>query len=91
VAARFKGSGAGDTWPCRGQVVLHAPAAAVAPYVGDGTLEALGPDRCRLTAGSWSWTGLAAAIARHDVDFQVLGPPPLREAVATLARRCATA
>jgi len=91
VAARFKGSAAGDTWPCRGQVVLHAAASAVAPYIGDGTLETLGPDRCRLTAGSWSWGGLAAAIARYDVDFEVVGPPELRDALDTLARRCASA
>jgi predicted DNA-binding transcriptional regulator YafY len=90
VAARFKGSRGSDTWPCRGRVVLHAPAASVAPYIGDGTLEALGPDRCRLTAGSWSWAGLAASIARYDVDFEVLDPPPLREAFAGLARRCST-
>ena len=54
-------------------------------------LESLGPDRCRLTAGSWSWTGLAAAIARYDVDFDVLGPKPLQEACAALAERCARA
>jgi biotin operon repressor len=91
VSARFKGSRGDDTWPCRGQVVLHAPAAAVAPYIGDGTLEALGPDRCRLTAGSWSWAGLAASIARHDVPFEVIDPPALRAAFATLGRRCSVA
>jgi predicted DNA-binding transcriptional regulator YafY len=91
VAALFKGSRSDDAWPCRGQVVLHAPASSVAPYIGDGTLEALGPDRCQLTAGSWSWAGLAASIARYDVTFEVLDPPPLREAFATLAERCSTA
>ncbi len=91
VAGRFKGSPSGDTWPCRGQVVLHTAAADVAPFIGDGVLESLGPDRCRLTAGSWSWTGLAAAIARYDVDFDVLGPKPLQEACAALAERCARA
>ena len=91
VAALFKGSRGSDTWPCRGIVILHAPASSVAPYIGDGTLEALGPDRCQLTAGSWSWTGLAASIARHDVDIEVLNPPPLREAFAALARRCSIA
>ena len=29
----------------------------------DGMVEALGPDRCRVILGSWSWTGLAAASA----------------------------
>ena len=91
VTALFKGSRGSDTWPCRGQVVLHAPASAVAPYIGDGTLEALDLDRCRLTAGSWSWAGLAASIVRYDVIFEVLSPPELQAAFATLAQRCATA
>jgi predicted DNA-binding transcriptional regulator YafY len=91
VAARFKGSRDGDSWPCRGQVILHAAASSVAPYLGDGTLETLGPDRCRLTAGSWSWAGLAASIARYDVAFDVLDPPQLRAAVAALAQRCSAA
>ena len=72
-------------------MVLHAPASAVAPYVGDGTLVALGPDRCRLTAGSWSWAGLAASISRHDLPVEVLDPPELREAFAALARRASAA
>jgi predicted DNA-binding transcriptional regulator YafY len=91
VAALFKGSRGSDAWPCRGQVVLHAPVSAVLPYIGDGMLEALGPDRCRLTAGSWSWTGLAASIARYDVPFEIVDSPELRKACSTLARRCATA
>lgn len=88
VTALFKGSRTGeDAWPCRGRVVLDAPPSAVAPYVGDATLEALGPDRTVLRAGSWSWAGLAASVARFDVDFEVLDPPELRDAVAGLARR----
>ncbi|ROP26993.1 helix-turn-helix transcriptional regulator [Pseudokineococcus lusitanus] len=94
VAALFRGSrdpGGAGGWPCRGEVVLAAPASAVAPYVGDGTLEPLDDDRCRLVAGSWSWAGLAASLARLDVDLEVVGPPELREAFAHLARRAGAA
>ncbi len=88
VAARFKGATGPDlTWPCVGSVVLQTSAASVEPYVGDATLHVLAADRCRLTAGSWSWASLAASIARYDVEFEVVGPPALRDAVADLARR----
>jgi predicted DNA-binding transcriptional regulator YafY len=88
VAARFKGSDVVDAWPCTGTVVLHVPAREVAPYLEpDAVLEDLGPDRCRLTLGSWSWTALAAKVAGFDAAFDVLGPPELRDATAVLAER----
>lgn len=87
VAGLFKGSRTGDAWPCTGTVVIHAPASQIAPYIGDGLLESLDPQRCRLTAGSWSWTGLAASIARFDADFEVEGPEELRTAVSRLSDR----
>ncbi|MFD7712311.1 helix-turn-helix transcriptional regulator [Streptomyces sp. NPDC059786] len=90
VTSRFRGST--DTtgaWPCTGTVVLGVDAAALAPYVHDGVLEELGPGRCRLTLGSWSWTALAAAIARFDADITVVGPPELTHAFAHLAQRLA--
>ncbi len=91
VASRFRGStGAGD-WPCRGEVILDVPAADVSRYTRDGVVEALGPGRCRLVLGSWSWPGLAAAIGRFDADIQVVGPAELRDAFAHLARRYADA
>jgi hypothetical protein len=37
--------------------------------------------------GSWSWMGLAAGLARFDVDIEVIGPDELRRAFARLARR----
>jgi len=89
VAARFRGSVDSTDWPCRGEVVLHLPASAVAPFIGDGVVEELGPDRCRLVLGSWSWTGLAATVGRFDADFEIVGPPALREAFVRLARRYA--
>ncbi len=94
VTARFRGSGdtggPGD-WPCRGEVILHLPAADVYRYAGDGLVEELGPNRCRLTVGSWSWPGLAAAIGRFDADIEAVSPPELKRAFAHLARRYARA
>ncbi len=88
VSARFLGAG---DWPCRGEVVLNLPAAAVQPYASDGVVEELGPDRCRVLMGSWSWAGLAATLGRFDADLEVVGPAELRDAFATLARRYAAA
>lgn len=90
VANRFRGSdgsGGPGTWPCHGEVILELPAAAVFPFARDGVVEALGPDRCRLVLGSWSWPGLAAIIGGFDADFGVVGPPELKHAFTLLARR----
>lgn len=91
VAARFKGSAVTDAWPCHGEVLLPLAAAEVSPFVGDGVVEELGPTRCRLVLGSWSWPALAAAIGRFDVDVEVVGPPALSHAFAQLAARYARA
>lgn len=91
VAARFTGSEVGDRWPCRGKVILDRAAGQVLPFAGDGTVEALGPDRCSLEAGSWSWVSLAASLLRFDADLEVVGPPELTGAFAELARRSAAA
>ncbi len=87
VIAKFRGSEAGAGRPCRGTVLLDRPAAEVALYTRDGVVEEAGPGRCRLTLGSWSWTGLAAAVARYDADVEVVGPPELSRAFAHLAER----
>ncbi|MER6186728.1 WYL domain-containing protein [Streptomyces sp. NPDC001652] len=92
VTGRFRGNdGATTDWPCQGEVVLHLPAAEVAPFAQDGIVEELGPHHCRLTLGSWSWTGLAAALGRFDTEFDVIGPPQLATACADLAARYARA
>ncbi|WP_128380690.1 helix-turn-helix transcriptional regulator [Streptomyces cavernae] len=92
VTSRFRGNeGATTDWPCQGEVILHLPAAHVAPFAQDGIVEELGPHRCRLTLGSWSWTGLAATIGRFGTDIEVIGPPPLATAFAELAARYARA
>ncbi|MGW5665493.1 helix-turn-helix transcriptional regulator [Streptomyces sp. NPDC003758] len=92
VTGRFRGTDGSTTdWPCRGEVVLDLPAQAVAPFAQDGIVEELGPGRCRLTLGSWSWTGLAAAVGRFDTDIRVIGPPQLTRAFGELAARYANA
>ncbi|MFJ1578269.1 helix-turn-helix transcriptional regulator [Streptomyces sp. NPDC088182] len=91
VAGRFKGLDGAGAWPCRGEVILDLPAAAVSCYIRDGVVEELGQDRCRLVLGSWSWPGLAAAIGRFDAGIEVVGPAELKDAFARLARRYADA
>ncbi|MEO3858199.1 WYL domain-containing protein [Acrocarpospora sp. B8E8] len=91
VASRFRGSDGTGTWPCRGEVILDLPAAAVSRYIRDGVVEELAPNRCRLVLGSWSWPGLAATIGRFDADIEVVGPAELKNAFAHLARRYANA
>lgn len=91
LSARFKGSESTDAWPCRGEVILDLPVAEVAPFAGDGVVEALGATRTRLTTGSWSWAALAAALARFDTEIEVVTPPELREAFAELSRRAGRA
>jgi predicted DNA-binding transcriptional regulator YafY len=87
VAGRFRGADGPGTWPCRGEAVLALPAADVIPFAGDGVVEQLGPDRCRVVLGSWSWVGLAAGLGRFDADIEGVRPDELRRACARLARR----
>jgi predicted DNA-binding transcriptional regulator YafY len=92
VSARFKGSEFTNRWPCTGKVVLHRPADYVRSFADDGIVEDLGPDRCSLEIGSWSWIALAASLARFDTAIDVVYPPELAEAFAELAvRNSATA
>jgi predicted DNA-binding transcriptional regulator YafY len=91
LSARFKGSAGTDDWPCRGEAVLHAPLAEIAPYLGDGTGEPVAPDRCRVRLGSWSWDGLAAELCRFTVPMGEVGPAELRAALSSLAERAAAA
>lgn len=88
VSARMKGSDA-DEWPCRGTVLLHLPARDVLPFSGDGTVTAVEQDSCTLEAGSWSWGALAASFGRFEASMEVVEPPELASAFATLADRYA--
>ncbi|MET3635909.1 helix-turn-helix transcriptional regulator [Curtobacterium oceanosedimentum] len=89
VSARFKGSDHEDAWPCRGTVSLSAAdAARTVPFLPeDAVLADPVDDRRRLTLGSWSWDGLAGAVAGLTVPFVVEGPGELRAAVDALASR----
>lgn len=94
MTARFRGHstpGAGDRWPCQGTVILHVPAAEVAPYLLEGMVEPLGPDRCRLVMGAWTWAALAASIARTDADIDGVEPAELAQAFRELAHRASHA
>ena len=72
--------------------MLHAPAAEIAAWVRrQAVVEELGPDRCRVLAGSWSWDRLAAWVGMFDVDMEVVGPVELKEAAARLSRRYSAA
>jgi hypothetical protein len=75
--------------PAGGSEILGP--ADVSPFAGDGIVEELGPDRCRLILGSWSWVGLAATVGRFDADIEVVRPTELRDAFARLSRRYADA
>jgi predicted DNA-binding transcriptional regulator YafY len=87
LAARAKGSTTEDRWPCTGVVEIALPAREVAPWIGDGSLEEIDDGSCRITVGSWSWTGVLAAVTRFDAPFTVVGPAALREAALVLAER----
>jgi predicted DNA-binding transcriptional regulator YafY len=82
VSSRFNRPKTRDEWPCVGEVILDLPVADVIPFAGDGVVQPVGPDRCHLRLGAWSWPGLAAALARFDVEIEVLDPPELRTAFA---------
>ena len=88
VAERFTR----PSYPVRGTVELALDAATVAAWAGtDALVEPVGDGRCRLTAGSWSWGGLAAWFGIFDVPFRVVGPAELHDAVAHLAARASAA
>lgn len=92
VVGEFDRGDTTDHWPCRGEVVMELAATDVARWApGGARVTELGPQRCRASLGAWSWAGLAGLIGTFDCEFTVLGPPPLAEACAQLARRYAAA
>ncbi|MDF9715109.1 WYL domain-containing protein [Nocardioides sp. ChNu-153] len=92
VVGRFRGAAAGGVaWPCTGEVVVDLPVGRVAPFAGDGVVEAVGVRRTRLIQGAWSWPALAASLLRYDADLEVVGPPELVEAFRELGERCGRA
>ncbi|MFC7979162.1 helix-turn-helix transcriptional regulator [Streptomyces cinereoruber] len=92
LTSRFRDNdGATTGWPCEGEVILRLPAADAAPFAQDGIVEGLGSRHRRLVLGSWSWTGLAAAVNRSDTYIEVVGPPRPATAFGNLATRYAHA
>ena len=91
LAARLKGSGDGDAWPCYGELLLELPAAEIAPWLGDGELEQVSETACRVRAGSWSWAGLLSWALRFDAPFSILGPEAFVESANGLAARISAA
>ncbi|MEU4580439.1 WYL domain-containing protein [Nonomuraea sp. NPDC023979] len=83
----------GDTveeWACQGVAILEVSAASIAEWVpGGAVVEEIGPERCRLSMGAWSWVGLAALYGTFAADMQVIGPPELIAACGELATRYA--
>jgi predicted DNA-binding transcriptional regulator YafY len=92
VASYIDAAFRGGEWPCRGEFILHAPAAEIAAWVRrQAVVEQLGPDRCRVLAGSWSWDRPAGWVGMFDVDLEIVGPAELKQAATRLAERYAAA
>lgn len=91
LSARFKGSSTENAWPCTGELLLHLPATAIAPWLGDGEMEQTSDSTCRIRVGSWSWAGVLSWIIRFDAPFSILGPEGLIDAAAGLAGTLADA
>ncbi|MDQ7876398.1 WYL domain-containing protein [Microbacterium sp. QXD-8] len=91
LRGRFRGATDGEKWPCRGKVVLRAPASRVIPFVSDGVVEPVGADSCLVELGAWSWGALAALLLRFEVDVEVVEPPELTAAFAEIGQRVSIA
>ncbi len=73
----------------RARVRVHAPAEEVrrVTTASSATVEELGDGTCLLLSGSDSLYALTLHVGMLGWEFEVLEPPELREAVATLAGR----
>lgn len=91
LEGRFRGGDETGRWPCRGEIVVAAARADLAPYVGDGSLLATDDGRTRVSLGSWSWGALAAECLRFDRPIADARPAALRAALVEAARRAEAA
>jgi hypothetical protein len=73
-------------WPVQARVRMHAPAQAVVGRTS-GIVEPVDDHTCLLTLGGVSLNGLASVFGMLDVDFDVIDPPALNDAVRRLADR----
>lgn len=87
VDSMMKGSVGVDRWPVYGDFLVEAPTSRVAPWLGDGEMEAVSPSVTRVRVGSWSPTGLLAWVMRFDVPFTALGPKELVRSLPAFANR----
>ena len=74
----------------RGRVIVHASADDVAAKMGawsEGSIEALGPDRCLMQLGGRSVEDIAFWLGVLDADFEVVDSPELAAAVSRVADR----
>jgi len=55
--------------------------------VGDGEVEPLGDNPCRVALGAWSWIALAASFAGFDADVSGVEPAELAQAFGRLGER----
>nr|WP_238357176.1 WYL domain-containing protein [Kribbella italica] len=87
TSSHDRGDHAAD-WPCTGYAVLALPAQVVARWApGGSVVDHLGPERCRLTLGAWSWAGVAGILATFDTPLTEVEPAALRTACHDLAQR----
>ena len=70
---------------------MHAPAEQVAqrigPWLEGGSVEPLGPDRCRVKLGGRSVDEVAFWLGVLDCDFEVDDSPELAEALRRVGER----
>lgn len=82
-----------DPYALRARIVLHAPLAQLAQRIPPtvGRLSRLGDASCLFETGATSPSVLALHIALLDVDFEVLDPPELLDAIGHIEARLARA
>ena len=76
-------------WAVHGSVLMRAPAATVAQWLPryQGTVTAVDEESCLVEIESWSYPAMAAWLLLFESDFEVVGPPELREALDETASR----
>ena len=77
-------------WRYAARLRVAAPLAEVTSHVGSwGEVEAVDEQTCVITAGSDDVDRMAWWLARLELDFEVLGPPELKDAFRALGARMA--
>jgi len=89
ITAYLSGRVSAAAWRYQARVLVHAPAAEVAPRIpaAAGHVEARDATTCVLHTGSDSLDGLAVHLGLLGVDFTVTEPPELVDRIAELADR----